>query len=352
MQPLLILLFGGTSREHRVSVASAQYLANVLSSCRPWFMDRGGAVHECDARTLIAHQHAFERDFEPGATSTSATWADLDRAVAGLDPEMARSAVFVLALHGGTGEDGTLQRVFERHALAFTGSGSAASARAFDKVTAKRAVAAAGVGVVPGAVLPAGEEAAIRGALDALHAQHGALIVKPVADGSSVGLHVIRNAEDIATAAGEIARDGCAYLAEALARGTEVTVGVIDDGDGPRALPVTEIRVDEGRVFDYEGKYLGQGTQEITPAEITPERADAASQAGITAHRALGCEGYSRSDFILVDDQPVFLETNTLPGLTAASLIPQQLGAAGIRMADFLAGQIALAIRRRDNTAG
>jgi D-alanine-D-alanine ligase len=351
MQPPLILLFGGTSREHRVSVASAQYLANVLSSCRCWFMDRGGAVHECDARTLIEHQRAFERDFEPGRAGTSATWPDLETAMDALDPDLARSAVFVLALHGGAGEDGTLQRVFESRNLAFTGSGSAASARAFDKVTAKQVTAAAGVRVVPGAVLPAGDEAAICSALHALHEQHGALIVKPVADGSSVGLHVIRRAGDIAAAAGDIARDGCAYLAEALVRGTEVTVGVVDSNDGPRALPLTEIRVEDGRVFDYEGKYLGQGTQEITPAEIAPELASRASKAGIAAHRALGCEGYSRTDFILVDGEPVFLETNTLPGLTAASLIPQQLRAAGISMADFLAAQVALAARRRDSAA-
>ena len=117
------------------------------------------------------------------------------------------------------------------------------------------------------------------------------------------------------------------YLVEQCIQGRELTCGVWDDGSGPQVLPCTEIRFEEGRTFDFEGKYLGQGTQEITPAEIEPDCTSAIQTMALKAHRALGCSGYSRTD-VMVDAQgPVFLELNTLPGVTAASLIPQQLEA-------------------------
>src|SRR5262249_18928730 len=99
---------------------------------------------------------------------------------------------------------------------------------------------------------------------------------------------------------------------------------------------------------DFEGKYLGKGTREITPAEVPREVTRAAQQLALDAHRALGCEGYSRTDIIIGPNGPVFLELNTLPGLTRASFIPQQLAAEGTPLLDFLQGQVELAKRRRD----
>jgi D-alanine-D-alanine ligase len=108
------------------------------------------------------------------------------------------------------------------------------------------------------------------------------------------------------------------------------------------------VRVEAGRAFDYEGKYLGKGTREITPAEVAPAVTRAAQELALAAHRALGCEGYSRTDIIAAAAGPVFLELNTLPGLTRMSFIPQQLAAEGTSMAQFLDGQLAIARARRD----
>jgi len=173
-------------------------------------------------------------------------------------------------------------------------------------------------------------------------------VAKPVADGSSVGLFHVRDAGEARDAAEAIAGAGREYLAEAFVEGRELTVGVVDDARGTRALPVSEVRVDPGRVFDYEGKYFGRGTIEITPAEVAPDVARAAHALAVTVHRALGCEGYSRTDVIVGARGPVFLEINTLPGLTRASFLPQQLAAEGTSVRDFLEGQLSLARRRRD----
>jgi D-alanine-D-alanine ligase len=121
----------------------------------------------------------------------------------------------------------------------------------------------------------------------------------------------------------------------------------VDGPNGARALPPSEVRMDPGRAFDFAGKYLGKWTREITPAEVSPEVTRAAQELALAAHRALGCVGYSRTDMIVGPQGPVFLELNTLPGLTRMSFIPQQLAAEGTPMLTFLQGQIELAKQRR-----
>jgi D-alanine-D-alanine ligase len=184
-------------------------------------------------------------------------------------------------------------------------------------------------------------------AMDRLLGLYGKLVLKPVADGSSSGLFFI----DAQTRNEGLARlersPGVGFLLERYIRGRELTVGVIDRASGETiALPCSEVLVDPGRSFDFEGKYLGQGTKEITPADIPAETADAAKNLALTVHRALGCSGCTRTDMIVDPSGPVFLEINTLPGLTGASFIPQQLEAAGIPMGAFLEEQIELAAKR------
>jgi len=174
------------------------------------------------------------------------------------------------------------------------------------------------------------------------------VVVKPVASGSSVGLYMVHSEADAERAAAGVAGAREEYLAESFVQGTELTVGIVDSESGPRALPATEVRVERGKSFDYENKYIGSAAREITPAEVPEETSRSAQQAALAAHRALGCEGYSRTDVICDDRGAVFLEINTLPGLTRRSFVPQQLQAEGTSMRSFLDGQIALARRRRD----
>ena len=333
------ILFGGTSPERRVSQASAQNVSSVLPEARCWFIAPTGAVFGVAREDLQRFERPFERDFAPGG---DALFPDLVAAF-----ESAPKAVYLLALHGGEGEDGTVQRMLEARKIAFTGPGADASARAFDKEIAKQVASGAGVRIAQSVHLSP-DPRVMRETLRDMLAMHQRLVAKPVAGGSSVGLYHVDSEADVEKTARGIEASGETYLAEQFVAGTELTVGVVDGESGPRALPPSEVRLETGRAFDFEGKYLGKGTREITPAEVAPEVTRAAQDLALAAHRALGCEGYSRTDIIVGRSGPVFLELNTLPGLTRASFIPQQLAVEGTTMRQFLDGQIALALRRRD----
>jgi D-alanine-D-alanine ligase len=335
----VIILFGGTSNERRVSVASAQHIAAVLDEAEAWFLAPSGAVHPVTRDELAGFERAFERDFKPAAA------AAFPSVVAAFESQP--SQVYVLALHGGEGEDGTIQRMLEARRIAFTGPGAEASARGFDKEVAKQVVSSAGVRIARSVHLSK-DPKVMRREMAEMLAIYRRIVVKPVAGGSSVGLYHVESAQDAERAAKGIEESGEAYLAEEFVSGTELTIGVVDGPSGSRALPPSEVRLEQGRAFDYEGKYLGKGTKEITPAEVAPAVARAAQDLALAAHRALGCEGYSRTDVISSPNGPVFLELNTLPGLTRASFLPQQLAAEGTSMLSFLEGQVAIARNRRD----
>ena len=340
----LVVLFGGPSSERKVSVASAQNVASVLEQAEAWFWAPGGAIHRVERAALLSHARPFEEEFVPAG---AAAYGSLQEA---LDDPRSQALTFILALHGTGGEDGAAQKLFEERRIAFTGPGATASAKAFDKEWAKQLAAAAGVPVAESVHLPRGDQATVGSALLGFLARHEHIVAKPVAGGSSVGLHLVGSVADAQRAAAAIAASGEEYLAEAFVSGTELTVGIVDDGRGTRALPASEVRVEAGRAFDYEGKYLGKGTREITPAEVPPEVSQAAQRIALAVHKALGCEGYSRTDVICGPKGVVFLEINTLPGLTGMSFIPQQLAAEGTPMLAFLEEQISLARRRRDRS--
>jgi D-alanine-D-alanine ligase len=241
----------------------------------------------------------------------------------------------VLGLHGGSTENGELQAMCEVRNLPFTGSGSASSNLAFDKVAAKRFAAIAGVNGPPGVMLEDIEQG---------FAQYGSLIAKPARDGSSYGLIFVNSSQDIA-AVREAAKSE-EYLIEPFIAGVEATCGVLEQSDGSVfSLPPIEIIPAQGG-FDYTAKYLLKSTQEICPGRFAPEVTAGIMDLALRAHRVLSCSGYSRTDFIISRHGPIYLETNTLPGLTKASLYPKALKAQGIDFADFLRDQIVLAERR------
>src|ERR1700710_563434 len=321
------ILFGGTNKERLVSVASAQALHRALPEADLWFWDVADTVHEVAFENLLKHSRPFEDEFKPGNRGIALEQA-LDRA-------RQEDRVLVLGLHGGRAENGELQAACEMRGIPFTGSGSASSNLAFDKTAAKRFAAIAGVKAPAGVAL---ED------LDAAFAEYGKLIAKPARDGSSYGLIFVNAKQDLVAVRNAAKTEE--YLIEPFVSGVEATCGVLERSDGAIvSLPPVEIIPGEG-AFDYTAKYLLKSTQEICPGRFPPEvSADIMAQA-LRAHRALSCSGYSRTDFIVSAKGPVYLETNTLPGLTAASLYPQALKAHGIGFADFLQDQITLAVRR------
>ncbi len=338
----VIVLFGGDGSEHRVSVASAQNVATHLADARLWYWTTDGPVLEVSSVELFSFERPFENDFSP---ASKIDWSGISQA---LRDDAAGGAVFFLALHGGSGENGTIQAELESLGHAFTGSGSAASRLAFDKVRARDVVAARDIRVADACIVDA--DAATHEKLAALFETHGKVIVKPIADGSSHGVRIVENERELDAAIVAVRRSGgAAHLAEAFIVGRELTVGVVEhrDEDERTPLPCSEVKLDPGRSFDYEGKYLGKGTVELTPAPVSDDVAAAAQHVAMTAHQAVGCAGYSRTDVIIEETENenglVFLEINTLPGLTAASFIPQQLEAAGTTMKEFLESQLELA---------
>ena len=327
----ITILFGGTNKERLVSVASAQALHTTLPDADLWFWEADDSVHATSGKALLAHARPFE---DPFKADGSCVGASIEQA---MDRAKADDRLLVLGLHGGRAENGELQAICEMRRIAFTGSGSASSNLAFDKVAAKRFAAIAGVHSPAGIALSDIEPA---------FAEYGKLIAKPARDGSSYGLIFVNSKQDIVAVRN--AAESEEYVIEPFIAGTEATCGVLEQADGSViALPPIEIIPAEGgEGFDYRAKYLAAATQEICPGRFPPEISSAIMDMATRAHLALSCTGYSRTDFIVSGKGPVYLETNTLPGLTKASLFPKALKAQGIDFVDFLKGQIAIAERR------
>src|SRR3954453_11185754 len=300
----ITILFGGSNRERLVSVASAQALHQALPEADLWFWDIQDRVHVVQSRQLLEHARPFEDEFKPGTRGIP-----LDEA---LDQAKAEDRVLVLGLHGGRAENGELQVMCEARGVAFTGSGSASSHLAFDKIAAKRFAALGGVTPPANIALENIDEA---------FAEYGQLIAKPAQDGSSYGLIFVNAKQDLVAVRNAARTEE--YLIEPFVAGGEATCGVLEQSDGTlTSLPPIEIVPGEG-TFDYAAKYLLKSTQEICPGRFSPEIAAQLKDQALRAHQALSCSGYSRSDFIVSKQGPIYLETNTLPGLTKASLYPK-----------------------------
>jgi D-alanine-D-alanine ligase len=323
----ITILFGGTNKERLVSVASAQALHQALPEADLWFWDVADTVNEVQSEALLNHKRPFEDEFKPGNRGVALE--------AALDQAKREDRLLVLGLHGGRAENGELQAMCEMRGVAFTGSGSASSHLAFDKVAAKRFAAIAGVKAPAGIALEK---------IEAALAEYGKLIAKPARDGSSYGLIFVNATQDLIAVRNAAKTEE--YVIEPFISGVEATCGVLEQSDGSIfSLPPIEIVPAEGG-FDYTAKYLLKSTQEICPGRFSPEISAQIMDQALKAHRALSCSGYSRTDFIVSTQGPIYLETNTLPGLTRASLYPKALKAQGIEFADFLHDQIELAKKR------
>ncbi len=246
---------------------------------------------------------------------------DLQAVLTALDPRP--DAVFN-ALHGRFGEDGAIQGVLDWLGIPYTHSGVRASALAMDKEAAKAVFAAAGLPVAPGRMV---DVAALEYA-DPLPLPY---VIKPVNEGSSVGVEILREGDNRRADIARSWRFGPTAMVEEYIPGRELTVAVMGD----RALAVTEIHADAGDFYDYESKYGDGGSHHQVPAAIDAETYARAMDVALAAHRALGCRGATRADMRFDDTgakpgRLILLEVNTQPGLTPTSLLPEQAAHVGI----------------------
>ncbi len=243
--------------------------------------------------------------------------------------------VVFLALHGTYGEDGTVQQRLEALGVPYTGCDAAASRIAFDKVETKRRCLAAGVPTPRFTVLESARASVPVGWLPPL-------VVKPVRQGSSVGLCFVDRVEDWREGLATALKHDSTVLVEERIRGREVTVGIL----AGEALPVVEIRPKEGG-YDYTNKYTAGATDYLCPAPFDRATTERIQAVGMRAFAAVGGRDYGRVDLMVREDgQPVVLEVNTLPGMTETSLLPKAAAAVGIGFGALCARMLELAMKR------
>jgi D-alanine-D-alanine ligase len=281
--------------------------------------------------------------------------AGVDAAIADADASLIPAlladppdAVFP-AIHGSYGEDGAIREILGLLNVPYVGSVASACRGAFDKPTAKALVAAAGISTPESVTLPReifhdlGANAVIERIIERLGLP---LFVKPARGGSSLGASPVRTAAELPTAVVSCFAYGDTALVERFIDGTEITVGVVDLGDGPQPLPPVEIVPGAG-AYDYTARYTAGQTEFYTPARLTDAAADAAAKAAACAHSALGLRDISRTDLIVSDAGDVyFLEVNVSPGMTDTSTLPLALDAAGHEFGEACLTLLRLAAER------
>ena len=296
----ITVMLGGPSAEREVSLRSGAAVAEALRSL-------GHHVDELDPR---------KSDWQlPNGTD-----------------------VVFLALHGTYGEDGTVQRRLDQLGVAYTGCDAEASRIGFDKFLTKQRCVTAGVPTArfllidsPAASWPMGWDPPV--------------VLKPVRQGSSVGLQFVERVADWSRALAEALRHDSQALMEEKIVGRETTVGIL----GGKPLPVVEVRPKAG-VYDYQTKYTAGTTDYLCPAPFDEATTARIQAAGLGAFNAIGGRDYARVDVMVrPNGEPVVLEVNTLPGMTETSLLPKAAAAAGISYPELCQRMVELALRRKDN---
>jgi len=327
------VLFGGTSSERDVSIASGIQVAKALR-------EAGHDVFAVDTSRGMLDAEEQRRLLNNGIAPQPPKEEELavatNKALLTKPEDLKDVDVVFLALHGGTGEDGTIQAFFDLADVPYTGSGHSGSAVAMDKDLSKRLFRFAGVTTPNWIMAPA--------ASDAVGQDLGyPVVVKSNSQGSSVGLYIVKEPENLKAAIDSAFQCDDEVMIEEFIEGREFTVGILND----RALAVGEIIPQKSDIFDYESKYQEGGAKEIFPADLSEEKTRLLQALALKAHRALKLDDYSRVDFRM-DDQGNFwcLEVNTLPGMTAMSLLPKSAAAVGISFTELCEQICRLAIER------
>lgn len=360
---------GGRSTEHGVSLRSASFIYNTLDrekfQVKPILITQSGdwlVPSAWNGDWSIPPElasRAMEADFNDQVEALFLSRTGAVRGKAWENPTAGGCDVFVLGVHGGEGEDGRLQAYLEAIGMAYTGSGVLASALAMDKYRANLLFEASGIPTARCMDLHRDDF------LRAFHPQKPGnsweslnriglsfpVFSKPTTGGSSVGTFRADNAEEWERKIYEVFNSEERMLVQENIQGREVSCGVIErpglHGWERMVLPPTEI-IPETDFFDYQAKYIPGKSREVTPAPMPPEWIERIQELSRQAHEILGCQGYSRTDFIVdAEGKPWILETNTLPGMTGTSLVPQQAAVVGIQMKQLFTWLVRLALERK-----
>ena len=329
----ITVLMGGTSSERNVSLASGIRIVQALRG-------RGHKVIALDpARGVLSAKE--EKELSTGKVGTKPpSLEDLTKVAEGAFlpnltsmKEVREADVAFLALHGGQGEDGTIQALLDMARVKYTGSGHLSSALAMDKDLSKKLFRSEEVKTADWLMAPASTEQ-IEGILGL------PVIVKPSKQGSTVGLTLVKKRQELVPAIKEAFKYDDEVMIERFVPGRELTVGVLGDV----ALPVGEI-ISKHEIYDYECKYTAGMAREEFPAKLTPEATERVQNQALAAFRSLKLKGYARIDFRLTSEGEFYcLEANTLPGMTELSLIPQGAAAMGIDFPELCERIVRLAL--------
>ena len=336
------VLMGGLSEEHEVSLATGQNVMENLdkSKYQPIAIKLSRTPHQVDPLTAIKKGSGL------GAGQVI-KWF-LNGKLTTMEKALKSCDLVFNALHGSFGEDGKVQAIMEYHGVRYTGSGICGSVLAMDKLRSREIFKLAGLSVPKTLKLRRGDNYQALLKLFVGKVTNFPVVVKPCSSGSSVGVQMVKNHVQLEKAIKETFKLDSKVLIEELIDGKEVTCGVLENfsveggpasgwNDKIAALPVTEIVPKRGnKFFNYKAKYTAGQCDEITPAFLDEEVTNKIKETAVKAHQLLGCKAYSRTDMILRGDDVIVLETNTLPGLTANSLLPKAAQFAGLTFAHLL----------------
>ena len=334
------VVYGGRSSEHAISCVSAGSILRHLDPDRfevvPVGIARDGSWLRAEADP---DQMAIADGRLPEVRGTASS------PLAGVGEILASVDVVFPILHGPYGEDGTIQGLLELAGLPYVGAGVFASAAGMDKEFAKKLMAAAGLPIGDYLVLrprqgePAAEDIARLGF---------PLFVKPARGGSSIGVSRVTEPAGLAAAIAEARRHDPKVIIEAAVEGRELECGVLEFPDGAvRASTIGEIRVQaDGRVYDFETKYLDDTAELDVPAVIDEQTENLLQDLAIRTFTALDCQGLARVDFFLTAEGPVINEINTMPGFTTISMYPQMWGASGVDYQTLVSTMVETALAR------
>lgn len=336
----IAVLMGGTSEERDVSLASGAQVARALREMGhevvPVDTARGALPWDEVTRLLETGVRP-----DPPAPDARDLLETGDTTALTRSPEMEGVDLIFPALHGGSGEDGTLQALLDLAGIPYAGSGRLGCTLSMDKEVTKRLLRDAGIPTPEWVVSPV--------ELAEVEARLGLpVIVKPPSGGSTLGLTLAHDRDELEAAVAEAERYEDRILYERYVRGRELTVGIL----GGEPLPVGEI-IPAHEIFDYECKYQPGLAEEIFPADLPPETASRVQELALRVHHLLFLRDFSRVDFLLDEEGTAWcLEANALPGLTANSLLPRAARAAGMTFPELCDGIVRLAMARGNSESG